>query len=550
MINASKRITQTMLAIHGWSAVCLGLLLYLVIVTGTLVVFEHELGLWANPPASLVQQPLPEGIGARLEALSTTVPESHVDEVAVFPRADGRLMAFFHHHAHVEGGGEVEEGTLLLLDPLDLSEIARVSGPDHEVFAHFGNTAFTDFLLDLHVNLLLPGDWGLLLTGLLGFAMLVAAVSGFVVHRHLLKELFTIRRGGARVLKARDMHVIAGSWSLPFAFVLAFTGAFFSFGGAVGLPVLAAIAFGGDVDSAIEVLQPKVAEDSRPMPLADVDRMLADARSASGSEAQNMLISHWGRADATVSIRMAPADEGLLTSARIYNGATGEFIKQQPDLGDEPSFGGDLAALMTPLHFGNFAGVLSKAVWFGLGAASAYVALSGMVLWTRRREQNRRWRPLAMATVWFAYGLPAALCTTAISFFALSDGVHSLGSALTASFSLAMLASGVMTLFWDNADRASSRMAILNGLLLLCLPISRYGLAGGPGWPAASAAGLHWVIAIDALLFVAALLYIWRGFASVEPSSGKAPQASPRTPTDESADAYRAGSESGEVGAS
>lgn len=502
-----------MVAIHGWSAVCLGLLLYLVIVSGTLVVFEHELGFWANPPASSVRQSLPQGIGARLKALSATVPEAHVDDVAVFPRADGRLMAFFHHHRHLDSGGEVEEGTLLLLDPVDLSEIARVSGPADEVFTYFGNTALSDFLLDLHVNLLLPGDWGLLLTGLLGFAMLVAAVSGFVVHRHLLKELFTIRWTGARVLKARDLHVIAGSWSLPFAFVLAFTGAFFSFGGAVGLPILAAIAFGGDVESAVEVLQPKVAEDPRPAPLADIDAMLAQARQTSDSHAQSLLVSHWGRADATVSIRMAPAGDALLTSALIYNGATGAFIKQQPDLGDEPSFGGDLAALMTPLHFGNFAGVFSKSVWFGLGAASAYVALSGIVLWCRRREQDRRWRPLAKATVWCGFGLPAALSITAISFFATSDGIHSVGNMLPLGFLLAMAATGVMIMSWKDVDRAAGRLAILNGVLLLCLPLSRLVLANGPGWQAASEAGLYWVIAVDVLLITGALIYVHRGLA-------------------------------------
>lgn len=513
MIKVSKRITRAMLAIHGWSAVCLGLLLYLVIVTGTLVVFEHELGLWANPPSSAVEQPLPTGIGARLSALSDTVPESHVDEVAVFPRSDGRLMAFFHHHVHVEGGGEFEEGTLVLLDPSDLSEIARVSGPADEVFSHFGNTALSDFLLDLHVNLLLPNDWGLLLTGLLGFAMLVAAISGFVVHRHLLKELFTIRRAGTRLLKARDLHVIAGSWSLPFAFVLAFTGAFFSFGGAVGLPVLAAIAFGGDVDTAIEVLQPKVEEDPTPAPLADVDRMLSDAGAQSDAKAQNLLISHWGRADSTVSIRMAPAEGALLTSARIYGGASGEFIKQQPDLGDEPSFGGDLAALMTPLHFGNFAGVLSKAVWFGLGTASAYVALSGMVLWTRRRERDARWEPLARATAWFAYGLPVSLSVVGVTFFALTDGFSSPGSALTVSFLVAMLLSGLLTALSHSSEQAAARLAALNGLLLLCLPISRYGLASGPGWFSAAEAGLYWVMVIDLLMIAAALLYLWRSLA-------------------------------------
>ena len=45
-----------------------------------------------------------------------------------------------------------------------------------------------------------------------------------------------------------------------------------------------------------------------------------------------------------------------------------------------PSTGGVLFDLMAPLHFGNFAGVFSKAVWFALGFAGAYVTLTGLSL--------------------------------------------------------------------------------------------------------------------------------------------------------------------------
>src|SRR3546814_12217886 len=72
---------------------------------------------------------------------------------------------------------------------------------------------------------------------------------------------------------------------------------------------------------------------------------------------------------------------------------------------------------MAPLHFGNFAGVLSKAVWFALGFAAAYVALSGLRLWTQRRAAERAWRPLAYAVTGFGYGLPLSLLVASVVFF-------------------------------------------------------------------------------------------------------------------------------------
>ena len=42
-----KARTKRLTAIHGWSAVLLGLLLYAVVLTGTAAVFAHEIGAWS-----------------------------------------------------------------------------------------------------------------------------------------------------------------------------------------------------------------------------------------------------------------------------------------------------------------------------------------------------------------------------------------------------------------------------------------------------------------------------------------------------------------------
>ena len=48
MINLKARETRTLVAVHGWAGAVLGLLLYAVIVTGTVAVFANEIKTWSG----------------------------------------------------------------------------------------------------------------------------------------------------------------------------------------------------------------------------------------------------------------------------------------------------------------------------------------------------------------------------------------------------------------------------------------------------------------------------------------------------------------------
>lgn len=491
MIRLQKDTAKDLIDLHGWMGVVLGLLLYVVILTGTLAVFEQELATWANPLPEPVATAFPKGIGPVLNGIYQRNDPAYGDEVFVFPAADGRLRALFHTHIESDEGHGVEKGVLALIDPITLRVVDEREGEVEALFQESRSTALTDFLVDLHVRLLLPGQWGLLLTGILGFAMLAAAVTGFVIHRHLFKDMFTLRKRGDSVLTARDAHVVAGTWNLPFAFMLAFTGAFFSFGGAIGLPAIAYVAFGGDVDTVTEeVLTPPIPTDESPAPLYDLEAIFEDARQRTGLELTGLQILHWGRADASVQMSMQTPEGKLLPDHLLYQGATGEFLGVKPSLGQEPSLGGDLAGLMSPLHFGNFAGLFSTVVWFAFGFASAYVTLSGLRLWTARRREAPGWVWLEKLTSWVGYGLPAGLTITAAIFLAG-------GTELSLGF---FAAAGLLAVpaFWLESDRYSSLNRYLLAVLLLLLPLVRW-LSGGPLWWST----LPGVVAVDLVFLLA-----------------------------------------------
>ena len=373
------------------------------------------------------------------------------------------------------------------------------------LFAQDADGVLGTFFVDLHVRLHLPNWYGLVLTGVLGLAMLAAAVSGLLMHRHLFTDLFTLR-GRVRMVGLRDLHTVAASWTLPHAFVLAFTGAFFSFATSIGVPLLAVVAFGGNQAALVEtVVGKKDAPDPRPVEGVNLDRVLADARARSGAALNSASIDHWGRADAHITVRSKPRDGALNGVTLTYNGTTGAFLGEKPSLGTKPSLGNTVFELMGPLHFGNFAGWWSKAVWFALGFASAYVTWSGLTLWLRRRDDRPAWRAFGRVTAWTGAGLPFAMAVSAAAFFlALPSGATPWWT--PAGFLIAP-AIALLPALLLQAERVAPLLFGATGVVLLALPVIRMA-SGGPGWMAAFNASQHVIPALDALVVIGGTICI------------------------------------------
>lgn len=498
MMEISQARAKTMLAIHGWSGILLGGLLYIVIVTGVVAVFAEEINDWASPLQRSAPLEWPVGLDGKLRELAASVDPRYHEELTLFANAGGRLRVFFHHHVPVEGEPFPQEfGTQFDLHPETLEVLDRKEGWGADIDERDGPNALANFLVHLHISLHLPDPYGFFLTGILGLAMLVAAVTGFIIHRHLLRELFTLRRYRKGLLVRRDTHVIAATWNLPFAFILAFTGSYFSFTSSVGFPALAMVAFGGDQVAMSDALNGSVTpEDTAPAVPADLDSVLADVTTRAATP-NFMIVDHYGRADARISVFTSVEEGALYGRSLIYDGSSGAFLLEKPFIGTVPSIGSRVSALMAPLHFGNFAGFLSKGVWFALGFSSAYVALSGMLLWTTRRAAIPAWQRMARAVTCLGFGLPLALALTTWGYFiGRAMGFDALEPPMVVAFFAAAIAAVVATATMPDPAQLRQRLLTALGVALLIAPLLRL-IADGPGWAAAISGNLQTVLSMD-----------------------------------------------------
>ncbi|MEM7078546.1 MAG: PepSY-associated TM helix domain-containing protein, partial [Pseudomonadota bacterium] len=332
----SQETTKQLVVIHGWSGIVLGILLYAVLVTGMVAVFSEEISHWSagiintDSPLAVDPQSTATPLQDVVDRLEPDVDPEYVDEVALSRTTHGDLNVFFHRHQTNADGAIEEYGTSFDIDPKTGAVLSQQTGSGLDFFYTDEDRTLSRFLVSVHTELHLPRPWGLLLTGILGLMMMVAAVSGLIMHRHLLKDIFTLRRHNP-LLSVKDTHTVAGSWGLPFAFVLAFTGSFFSFAGSVGLPIMAMVGFGGDQEKMFEViLGSQMEEDATAQQGTAIDHMLRDVQVRSGQEANFVVIQHYGRADASASFFLPPPAEGLSGDTLVYAAATGEFVRRKP----------------------------------------------------------------------------------------------------------------------------------------------------------------------------------------------------------------------------
>lgn len=516
MIKLEKSKTKALIDLHGWSAIILGFLLYAVVATGTVAVFSDQIRDWSIGTVKH-QNPLDSDVTAIVRQLADKVDPKFHEEVGLGSSPAGNLQLFFHTH-RAKPSGEIEEyGVQFEVDPSSQEILDQRDGTGAELFNGNEANALSRFLVSIHTELHLPRPWGLLLTGILGLAMLVAAISGFMMHRHLFADMFVLRKDRSAVVAKRDMHTVAGTWGLPFAFILAFTGSFFSFAGSFGIPAMAMVAFGGDQEAMIRTLigAPET-ESGIKANTADLNAILADAYARAGAQPNFMSISHLDRGDAKVSLFMPAAEHELEPRQFEYNGVSGSFIKEKPSLGTEPSVGSAVFSLITPLHFGNFAGLLSRFIWVALGFASCYVILTGFDLWIQRRKAEKpNWGVFERYATIFGYGLPLAMLGSAFAYFV----APTLGLSATNSVVFTFCASAAFLLLMGlfiHSNRLIKRM--LFGLIAascLLLPLVRIG-TGGPSWLNAIHIENPMVIMIDLLLFI---LFLACGYQMIKTSA-------------------------------
>lgn len=475
-----------MAGLHSWSGLILGWLLFAIVLSGTATVFRSEISGWMRPEIARTAPP-----DAAIEAAVGWLGKHHPKAAGWYLTApDDRMattQAVFDDAAAPLGYRDIA------LDP--------VSGSPDAARATLGG----EFLYRFHFELQLPYPWGRFLAVAAAMMMLIAIISGIIIHKRIFKDIFTFRAGKGK-RSWLDAHNVLGVLALPFHLMITVTGIVTLL--TLVMPWGTTANYGDDLEKAFAEAAPGLVSREaagRPAALAPIGPMLAEARRIFGNDGRigRVSIANPGDAHSVVTVSNHDGDQlGYAVRTVSFDGATGRILKQYAEARPAQQ----TYNVLYGLHMGRFAPEVSRWLYFLCGLALAATIATGLVLWIRSRPQARGLGPwlAARLNVGVVAGFPIAILAFLYANRLLPVAMPGRAQGEVSAFFWAWGAMIAFSMLRSPARAWREGFALL-ALASAILPILSFALTGRGLWNALS--GGDWLfVGFDLTLFAFAAL--------------------------------------------
>lgn len=365
---------QSMSWVHTWGGLSVGWILFFIFLTGTLGYFDTEIDRWMKPELPKDTATVAQSLAvaeARLQQQATGAERWFINPPT--NRDNPNLRIFWQMPG--EDGKRGITGNELLDSATGEPVVSRATGG--------GQTLYR-----MHYSLhYLPTDIAYWIVGICSMFMLLAIVTGVVIHKKIFKDFFTFRpQKGQR--SWLDMHNLLSVTALPFHFMITYSGLIFL--AFTYMPLIVASSYGTGEDAQkvffdelfVEADNAKRANVAAE--LTSLGAMVAVAESRWGENQVRYLdIANPGDANARVSIGRQ-LDSPLRASPElVFDGISGELLKDNAAATSAPRTVRDT---FLGLHEGLFANTLLRWLYFLSGLLGTAMIATGMILWTVKRR--------------------------------------------------------------------------------------------------------------------------------------------------------------------
>jgi uncharacterized iron-regulated membrane protein len=487
--------TKRVLDFHAWAGVVSALFIYIVSLSGVFALFETELLQWEEPQVQFQTPAQPTALMPLVREYADTLQATgRLASLDVYlPNATRPYYEVIAYWAP-EGEQRSKKQTRRWH-----AQTGQILEPHEDGLTHW--------LVNFHRSLMLPRTAGRFIVGLSGVLLLVSILSGILLHRKMLKEMFTWRLHRSVRLKWQDSHKILGLWSLPFQLMIAFTGAWLGMI-ALLLPLNATLTGKWGIEEIYGALfpsGPSAAGISAPM--LPLDEVMIATRPHLDNAPQSISIKNWGDQDATYIFLYEPHGTLDGTLRREVNAVTGEIYDVPHIDRSGPIY--QVLRSMTTLHYAWFGGGWVKILYTVLGSFLCIIAITGVLIWLEKREHGGKGNaPKAVYTMLgrMTIGTSMGMLIASFAVFYVDrlstplpgEKLTTIGIAYLAIWGLGIVFAGVSR----NPYRSTKHLLYVTGAVALGIPLLS-GLTGS--------SLLLPVACVDAICAIVGLLLIGVG---------------------------------------
>jgi len=352
---------RTWFRIHSFTGVVTGLMLFVICFSGTFAVVSHELDWLANPALRVAPQAQQASWGELAEAVEREYPDGQVLWISAPLYSVSTAMAL----VDFEGRGMLK----IHVDPYT----AEITGQSSFV-------DFQRFIRNFHMNLFGLGGFGIYLVSAFSITLLISLVAALFFYRRWWTRFFRFRTGRPRVVLS-ESHKTAGLWSLWFVALMALTGIWYLVEMTRLDFVDGKFSHAGTGPSAVHAVpEPETSAGPDGLPLDALIERIAEARPDLDIKMVGPAVSHPGAL-------YVEGDAGhVLVRSRAnfvhVDKADGRILYSQ-DAAELPLYW-RWSETADPLHFGDFGGLWSKAIWFLFGLVLCGLIFTGTWLHASR----------------------------------------------------------------------------------------------------------------------------------------------------------------------
>ncbi|MET0355511.1 MAG: PepSY-associated TM helix domain-containing protein [Cellvibrio sp.] len=351
-------------SLHGWFALPIWGLLAFICITGTLSVLSEEITWLINKESRAYKTDATADIN---------YPSILASIEARYPGAEINSIQFTQPYI-------ASRVRISLTD--SQAKALHVNQYTGQIQGEITGTGFRGFILALHGWLLFPWNdnysVGWYLVTALSIPLLGSIISGLIIYKHFYRVILRPRLRlsmGARVFWG-DLHRLIAAWSIWFVIIISVSGLWFLVQGVLD-------------HNNIKIYPEKVrlhdavTENKSSQKNIFIDRVIPQTKTL----VPNLEITYIEfpqDASDTLMIQGKKPFSLLRGTANTlnfdpYNGSL-IATKSASDLSSIQF----MPVLLMPLHFGDFAGLISKLIWFFFGCLVSILVCSGFVIWSKR----------------------------------------------------------------------------------------------------------------------------------------------------------------------